>query len=132
VAGHIDWRAENLRSDGERLCAAYDWESLRQTVEPALVGGAAFLFASDWHRPPPGRQIASIDEAIAFVGAYEEARGIRFDARDRRILGAAAAYAVAYVARCSHAVDVEGNDEPVQGFRSLIGELETELLHVFA
>ncbi len=56
VIAHTDWRAENMRFDGNRICVVYDWESVKRTSEAMLVGGAGFSFPADWHRPPRGTQ----------------------------------------------------------------------------
>jgi hypothetical protein len=129
ILGHTDWRAENVRFDGDRLSAVYDWESLLRTIEPVLVGAVAHAFPSDWSQPISGSQAASLEEVRAFVAEYEEARGGPF--RERALLGAGYAYATAYTARCEHALDPERTSEPREGFRTLIDEHGIALLDVF-
>ena len=106
VIGHGDWRVEHVRFEGARIVAAFDWDSLCKEREPALVGFAAHAFCADWSRTPPPAP-PTIDEARAFVGDYERARGRAFDADERRLCGAAFAYACAYTARCSWSIDPE-------------------------
>ena len=131
VLGHTDWRAENLRFDGEQVSSVYDWESLVRTSEPVLVGGVAHAFCSDWAHSPSGMQAPALDEARAFVSEFEDASGTVFDRADRRRMGAAYAYATAYTARCGHAIDPDGATEPGQGFRSLIREFGGALVDAF-
>lgn len=131
VIGHTDWRAENLRFDGKSICAVYDWQSLARTLEPALVGGVAHAFCSDWNQPPRSTQAPTLDEARAFVSEYELARGNAFEREDRRLLGAAFAYATAYTARCGHAVDPEATAEESQGFRTLVHDQGVTLIEAF-
>jgi hypothetical protein len=99
VIGHGDWRAEHVRFDGDEIVGAFDWDSLCKEREPALVGVTAHAFCCDWSRTPPPAA-PTIDEARAFVGEYERARGRAFDADERRLCGAAFAYSCAYTARC--------------------------------
>jgi Ser/Thr protein kinase RdoA (MazF antagonist) len=102
VVGHTDWRVQNLRFDGRgRVCAVYDWDSLRVLPEPMLAGKQAANFTADWSRPG-GRQYPSIDEALAFVADYEAARGVPFDDAQRRLARASLAAALAYISRCEH------------------------------
>jgi hypothetical protein len=106
VIGHGDWRAEHVRFEGERVAAAFDWDSLCKEREPALVGFAAHAFCADWSRTPPPAP-PTLDEARAFVAEYERARGRAFAADERRLCGAAFAYACAYTARCSWSLDAK-------------------------
>lgn len=129
ILGHTDWRAENVRFDGERIVAVFDWESLLRTVEPVLVGAVAHAFPSDWNDPPPGSQTPSVEEVRAFVSEYEDASGRPLE--DRRAIGAGYAYATAYTARCEHALDPERVSEQGQGFRTVIDEHGAELLDLF-
>jgi len=130
VIGHTDWRAENLRFDGGRIVAVYDWESLQRTHEPMLVGGAAFAFTADWSMAPTTTQSPTLDEVRAFVTEYEEARGTPFDRAERGLLGATYLFGTAYVARCCHARDPSGQLEATDGFRTLIDEHGAELIRV--
>jgi hypothetical protein len=102
VAGHTDWRAENMRfaPDGS-VSAVYDWDSLAIQREPVLAGGVAHLFTADF-RAPDHADVPTLDEALAFIADYEAARGARFDADEHAAARAALVYAMAYTARCEH------------------------------
>jgi hypothetical protein len=130
ILGHTDWRAENLRFDGQRVSAVFDWESLLRTVEPVLVGEVVHAFPSDWSRPSSGRQAPSLEEVREFVTDYEDARGHGFEPRERTHLGAGYAYATAYTARCEHALDPEAAGEQREGFWTLVHEHGIGLLNV--
>lgn len=101
VVGHTDWRAENMRFEARRVSAVYDWESVRRAPESVLVGAAAHYFPSDF-RVEGRRQVPTLDEALAFVADYEEARGIAFTTDELRAVHAALVDAMAYTARCEH------------------------------
>lgn len=111
VLGHSDWRAEHLRFEGERPVAAFDWDSLCKSREPELVGFIAHAFCADWSRPGHV-QAPTLEEARAFVSDYEAARGGAFTAAERRALGAAFAYSVAYSSRCGHAFGKREREQP--------------------
>jgi len=102
VIGHGDWRQEHVRFIGNEPVVAFDWDSLCCELEPALVGAAAHGFCADWSRADR-RQAPTLEEARAFKSAYEEARGTMFSSDERRLCGAAFAYACAYTARCGRA-----------------------------
>jgi hypothetical protein len=102
VIGHSDWRQEHVRFIGIEPVVAFDWDSLCCELEPALLGAAAHGFCADWSRADR-RQAPTLEEARAFKSDYEEARGTMFSSDERRLCGAAFAYACAYTARCGHA-----------------------------
>jgi hypothetical protein len=101
VVGHGDWSANNLRMRHGHVCAVYDWDSLVFDHESSVVGGAAAHFPFDDLRedwvPTPA-------EARAFVDDYQTARDTTFSAAERRAVGAATLYGLAYTARCEHAI----------------------------
>jgi hypothetical protein len=101
VLGHDDWRVENMRFAGGEVSAVYDWDSLAITREPALVGGAAHQFTSDYSRADH-RQLPTLDESLSFIDDYEAARGKSFTADEHRLARASLAYAMAYSSRCEH------------------------------
>jgi Phosphotransferase enzyme family len=107
VLGHGDWRAEHVHFEGTTPIVAFDWDSLCEGPEPALIGSTAHAFCADWDRPNHV-QAPTLDEARAFIADYEAARGRSFGSAERRLCGGAFAYAVAYTARCSHAL---GHDD---------------------
>jgi hypothetical protein len=109
--GHSDWRAEHVRFEGAVPVAAFDWDSLCKGHEPELVGFIAHAFCADWSRAGHV-QAPTLEEARAFVRDYESARGAAFVAAERRLMGAAFAYSVAYSTRCGHAFGKKERDQP--------------------
>jgi hypothetical protein len=97
---------------GARPVAAFDWDSLQKRREPALVGAVAHAFCADWSRNETIAPAPTLDEARAFVAAYESARGRPFDARERRLLAGSFAYACAYTSRCGHALGQDDREVP--------------------
>jgi hypothetical protein len=109
VVGHFDWRAEHARFEGPRLVAAFDWDSLHVDREPVVAGAAAHAFSVDWRDAdaggpsgPSGAQ--GLAQTRAFIADYEAARGRPFEGDERRTLGGALVYSLAYAARCTHAL----------------------------
>lgn len=102
VIAHSDWSARNVRLDSDGLACVYDWESL-QIVPEATAAGIA---AATW------RYVGTRDEPVAptpteiqqYVDQYEDHREMPFTPTARRGAHAAAVYALAYTARCEHAV----------------------------
>jgi hypothetical protein len=101
VVGHADWRVEHLRFDHGAVSAVYDWDSVRIDREPALVGAAAYAFTANWSREDLV-YLPTLEEALAFVADYEEARGAPFTAAEHRAARASLVYMMAYSARCGH------------------------------
>ena len=105
VISHADWSVEQMRFEGGTVSAVYDWDSLRPDKEVVFVGIAASNFAATWHgetlNPPKPK------EAKLFVADFEATRAKPFWESERRALFGAAVYAVAYIARCEHALDPE-------------------------
>jgi hypothetical protein len=101
VIGHTDWRVENLRLEGERVVAIFDWDSVAVAPEPAFVGHNAGGFTADWTRPK-GEILPSLAESQAFLEDYAVARGRPFTAAELETADAAHLYALAYGARCEH------------------------------
>jgi hypothetical protein len=100
IIGHLDWRVENLRID-RTLVAIFDWDSVAVCPEPALVGMTSSSFTSEWNDPAID-PYPSVEEMDAFVSDYEEAKGSAFSPDERRYLGAARIFRLAYGARCEH------------------------------
>jgi hypothetical protein len=128
VIGHGDWRSEHVRFVGTTPAVAYDWDSLRKSHEPALVGSVAHAFCADWSRDNQN-QAPTLAEARAFVDEYEGARGEPFSSEERRLCGGAFAYAVAYTARCGHAMGRNERDQSGT-FQHLVANHGAELLDV--
>jgi hypothetical protein len=125
VIGHGDWRAEHVRFEGNIPVVAFDWDSLCKTREPALVGSAAHMFCSDWSREGHV-QAPTMEEARAFVAAYEAARGGAFSREERNLCAATFAYAVAYTCRCGHSTGVDARDQP-GNFQHLLASAREDL-----
>lgn len=119
VVGHVDWRAEHVtvdRSGG--VVAVFDWDSLARGPEALVVGQAAAGFSITWSQADPH---PSVEEAVAFIAAYEDARGAPFDSEERDALDAAHGYVVAYGARCEHSDERTGRAHPAaHGWRRLL------------
>jgi Phosphotransferase enzyme family len=107
VISHIDWRQEHVRFVGEEPVAAFDWDSLCCDFEPALLGFVAHAFCADWSRETRA-QVPTLQESLAFISDYEEARGNALSVEERRLSHACLVYACAYSARCGH---VPGRDD---------------------
>jgi hypothetical protein len=108
VIGHADWRVEHVRFKGGRPVVAFDWDSLQKRREASLVGAVAHAFCADWSRNETIAPAPTLEEARAFVAAYEGARRRPFERKERRLLAGSFAYACSYTARCGHAL---GHDE---------------------
>ncbi len=108
VVGHADWSADQIRTQNARITAVYDWDSLRSEKEVVVAGIAASNFTSTWSLGVPNPP--SPEETRLFIQDYGTARGKRFSAAERKAVVAAAIYAIAYIARCEHAVDMEGKN----------------------
>jgi Phosphotransferase enzyme family len=106
VVGHLDWSVKNMRFTDTRVCMVYDWDSLRVEDECIIVGSAAVHFPVTWDLPVV--LTPTPEECLAFVYAYEGARGRPFSRDQHRRIRAAGTYAIAYTARCEHALDPIG------------------------
>lgn len=96
VAAHADWYCGNLRFDGVRLVAAFDWDLFadREAVVAGITAGMFSIGRSVVAGPPTAQ------DAAGFLRDYELARGIRFSATDRLLAEAAVRWSIAYTARC--------------------------------
>lgn len=94
VVGHADWESQNLRWSGTDLAVAHDWDSLAALPEAVLVGAAASTF-------PSGDQpvVASIEATQDFLDAYQDRRGRRLTADERRVTWVAGLLPVLFNAR---------------------------------
>lgn len=125
VIGHGDWRAEHVRFEGNIPVVAFDWDSLCKTREAALVGSSAHMFCSDWSREGQV-QAPTMEEARAFVAAYEASRGGAFSREERNLCAATFAYAVAYTCRCGHSTGVDARNQP-GNFQHLLASAREDL-----
>jgi hypothetical protein len=104
VVGHTDWSAKHLRFDAAlRPTAVYDWDSVTVDREPSHVGTAAGSFTYTEELGPGVALWPSVEESLAFIDEYENARGAPFDPDERRAAQAACVYLRAYAVRCGHA-----------------------------
>lgn len=108
VVGHVDWRAGNMRFRDGRVHVVFDWDSLALDQETAIVGGAAGGFPLAGSLPIP--RVPEPEEVAGFVDDYESACPRPFSTLERRAIGAAGVYQMAYTSRCEHSVDVSGNE----------------------
>jgi Ser/Thr protein kinase RdoA (MazF antagonist) len=111
VLTHGDWRIDNVRVDGGRVIAIYDWDTVCMQPEVSSVASAALTFSVDWDRPV-GERFPAPADIRTFIAEYEHARGAQFTAVELSWLAAAMVAALAYGARCEHA-DV--NEHPSFG-----------------
>jgi hypothetical protein len=114
VIGHGDWTVKHFRFHGLRPTVVYDWSSLGTDYETTYVGVAASSFTYTVHLPVP--VLPTVAEARAFFEDYERARGRPFSVEERRAAHAAAVYAHAYGARCTHAVGKDARQVPLDDY----------------
>jgi hypothetical protein len=112
VVAHTDWSARNLRIEDDRLVAVYDWDSVALVRESTAVGQAAVTWSVT--ADPGGTEFPTLPDIEGFIEDYEEAAGYRLDEEQWGAAGAAAAYTLAYTARCEHALEVTGRARPDQ------------------
>ncbi len=108
IVGHTDWSVDQVRLESGKVSVVYDWDSLRPEKEVVVVGIAASNFTATWGLGVPN--LPTPEETQLFVKDYETARGEKFSGAEHEAIAAAAIYAIAYISRCEHAVDVEGED----------------------
>lgn len=95
VVGHADWYCGNLRFDGSRLVAAFDWDLVAIT-EPVLAGFSAATYAAGGS----AADVSSPEEVAAFLTDYDSVTVQPFTPRQQGVAAAAAAWTIAYNARC--------------------------------
>jgi Phosphotransferase enzyme family len=117
---HNDWRIENLRVNATGVSAIYDWDSLASGDEAALVGGVARAFSTHWDNGGDP-MFASLDDMHAFISDYQTGRGVAFTPDEQRRCDAGLQHALAYSARCEHALGVRASWKG--GYRELLREL---------
>jgi hypothetical protein len=102
VVAHGDWSARNIRLGPAGLVCAYDWESLQYGPESKALGVAAATWRS---LGEPNVPLApSAPEIQRYIDLYERARRRPLSENQRRSACAAAVFALAYTARCEHAL----------------------------
>jgi len=112
VVAHTDWSARNVRLDDGGLLAVYDWDSVALVAESTAVGQAAVTWSVT--ADPGGTEFPALPDIRGFMADYQDAAGHRFEEVQWRAAGAAAAYTLAYTARCEHSLDVKGMARPDQ------------------
>lgn len=128
VVGHSDWSVKHFRFAGDRISAIYDWDSLVRADEPRIVGQAAATHPATWY--VPGAILATPAEAREFVAEYERSRGRAFTPAERRRLASAAAYNVAYGARCESCGDPRAVEFPPGSQRDTLARHGEEFLRL--
>ena len=127
VIAHTDWSARNVRLGAGGLVAAYDWDSLALVPESRAVGQAAATWSVT--AEPGGSEFPSLESITEFVLRYEEAAGRLLDEVQWRATGAAAAYVLAYTARCEDSLESVGLARADQrGARDRLAEAGERLL----
>jgi hypothetical protein len=111
VIAHLDWCARNVRIT-DHLAAVYDWDSLALVSESTAVGQAAATWAVTSEEG--GTAFPAVDELVAYVQDYEAAVGRRFSAAQWSGAAGAAAWILAYIARCEHSLAITGQVRPDQ------------------
>lgn len=102
VIAHGDWSARNIRLGPAGLVCVFDWESLQAGPETTALGVAAATWRALGEANEP---IApSAPEILRYLELYEQARPGVLSDEQRRSGCAAAVYALAYTARCEHAL----------------------------
>lgn len=120
VLGHTDFTVKQMRFVRNQLRIIYDWDSLRLEQEPVLVGGTAIAFT--YTELAGIRKSPTREEALAFVSEYEAARGRPFTASERRMASAGATAALAYTARCEHALFPQERSYPAGSCRAILAQ----------
>jgi len=111
VVGHADWYPGNLRFEGGRIVAVFDWDLVADTA-PAVAGITAAACVAD---APSGPQAPGGPATVAaFLADVENAAGRPFDAAQQRVAAAAATWTLAYNARCDLALQ-DPRDPPRRG-----------------
>ena len=129
VVAHTDWSARNVRLRDAELLAVYDWDSVTVVPETTAVGQAAATWCVT--SEPDGWEFPTLEGVRAFVEDYEAAAGCRFSPAQWRATGAAAAWVLAYTARCEHSLAVVGQTRPDQhGARDRLADAGTALLEL--
>ncbi len=109
VAGHSDWYCGNLRFSNDDVVAAYDWDSLITDSEAVIAGLSAGCYTAD---SIDGPEAPTPEDTRAFLIDYDIARHERFCAAEQATAAAAAAWVMAYNARCqlsATSTDVSGS-----------------------
>jgi hypothetical protein len=107
VLAHTDLSAANVRASEDCITSIYDMDSIALVDEMRLLAGMAVHFT--YTGADDGWDWPTREEGRALVADYERARGRSLDRSERERLDADAVYALAYTARCEHALLVAGH-----------------------
>ncbi len=105
VVIHTDVSGANVRVAGGAAVAVFDMDSIARADEMRVLASAAVHYT---YTGGPGSTLPSAAEAAGFVADYLRARGRPLDPAEHTRLDAAAIYAMAYTARCEHALTPGG------------------------
>src|SRR6185437_14705744 len=129
VVSHTDWSARNVRLDEERLRAVYDWDSAAYVEESTAIGQAAITWCVTGEAG--GTTFPSADGGARFIGVYEHAAGRVLSEQQHRAAGSAAAYTLAYTARCEHSLEATGHNRiGPRAARDRLADSVDALLHL--
>ena len=129
VVAHTDWSARNVRVDEHGLHAVYDWDSVALVPESTAVGQAAVTWCVT--SEPGGSEFPTLEEVANFLRDYEEAAGQELSPAQWRAAGAAAAWVLAYSARCEYSLAVIGEARADQhGAHDRLAEAGAALLEL--
>lgn len=127
IVAHTDWSARNVRFDDDGLLAVYDWDSLALVTESTALGQAAMTWSVT--ADPGGTEFPTRDSVLAYIDDYEKERGASFSRLQLRSARAAAAYVLAYTARCEHSLAARRLARPDQGTaRERLAEIGAQML----
>jgi Phosphotransferase enzyme family len=109
ITTHCDLRAENVQVnvDGFSLAAIWDWDSIETASEAWHVGTSARAFSLDFSRDNgtcTDIGIPTVDEMLAFIADCQTARDRTYSPSEYRATVAWMHHALAYSARCEHAL----------------------------
>ena len=102
VVGHLDWCSRNVRVADGAVVAAYDWDAVASVAQHTVVGQSAALWPCTGEPDSPAASTPA--ELRSFIAAYDDQASRPLDATAHRRAAAAGLYALAYMARCEHAI----------------------------
>lgn len=125
IVAHTDLRPENIligvRASETIVSSVYDLDSLCVDAEPWMLGGTARAFSTNWSLDDP--MLPTVAEIHAFLNDYQDVRATPFSPQEARLAQAGTLHALAYSARCEHALYGDGSPAPWgSGWRGLLRE----------
>ena len=128
IVSHSDLRAENVRIDSslQRLAVIWDWDSVESATEAWHVGNTARAFSLHFFRNGgEGADIGlpGVADMLGFIDDYQAARSSPFSDDELRAALCHVQHALAYSARCEHALTVsQGQVRWTPGFSDRLRE----------